>query len=458
MAFPKVVGIVASRTASDSTSHTVNLPAFLAADDILLSVWTSDSTGTVSYPGGWTLGNNGTVGGEARGAVAWMRVVGDEGWDDAGNTISVTTANSDQASAITIAIRGAHTSTDPAFGTQAAVASSTPDPNSLDPSGWATEETLWLVTAGWDLGTTRISDFPSGWGMQSTARSANSAAGCGVAVAALPSEVASIDPGVFTFPLSSLVIMSTIGVRPVDASAEPSRDATPTISAIASEESTAVTSHPIEIPDTLAAGDILCIEFAFQGGAAGDANIANSPPFMGIWWRDRAGEFSEHVWYRVIDATEGWGDTGNTVTVTTTSSVESSSVAWRIRGAALPIATVAPVGGNDNSPNPASLDPPFWGTEDALWVASCAWDVGTTALSTYPTDYSTSQVTANTGTAGGSGSALAARANTVSSENPGTFTIGTTRQWLATTYGFLPAEAEEDVFVNLDAKTIFVRL
>lgn len=434
--FAKVVGIAASRTPSGSTSHTVNIPSFVEAGDILVAFFSADGVGSVTFPGGWTEAVDTTQGGEIRGVTAWIRADGTEGWGDTGNTISVSTGGSVQSSTIMLRVRGGHATTAPAFALSGDSVSN-PDGPSLNPSDWDVEDTLFLSGILYNDSSHPILTFPSGWGIKSFVRSSADASSCGVGVVGLPSAAASADPGTWTFLVAKHAVMATVAIRPASADAEPDRGAFPDIATATSFEATPTTSHVVALPDNLEVGDILVILFSTTGGG----EISQTSPFMEL----RTSVQDSHVsqaWWRHIDGSEGWGDTGNTVTITTSVDQRSSTIAFRVRGTALPFEWDGS-GQTTPNPNPPSIDPPFWGTEDAAWLAYTGWDNGTFTLSSYPSSFGDNQTTTRTSTSPGNGAALATREQTASSQDPGTFTISNNANLHAYTFGFLPAIIEE---------------
>jgi hypothetical protein len=102
--------------------------------------------------------------------------------------------------------------------------------------------------------------------------------------------------------------------------------------------------------------------------------------------------------------------------------------------------------GSTSTPDPTSLDPFNWASEDTLWIAVAAWD-GTPTGTGYPTNYTQEDHTtagghtATSGGAGGAGLAVSYRQLNASSEDPGTFTISASEQWAAITIAVRPAAA-----------------
>jgi hypothetical protein len=99
-----------------------------------------------------------------------------------------------------------------------------------------------------------------------------------------------------------------------------------------------------------------------------------------------------------------------------------------------PAATTLAVG-TSTSPNPGSLDPSDWGSEDTLWIAVQS-NAGSSAPSGYPADYGNG--TANQGTFGPA-LAFATRELAASSDDPGTFTLTSSQAWGAATIAIRPA-------------------
>lgn len=102
--------------------------------------------------------------------------------------------------------------------------------------------------------------------------------------------------------------------------------------------------------------------------------------------------------------------------------------------------------GTDANPNPGSLDPFNWATEDTLWIAVSAND-GTPTYTGFPTNYTQQDHSTSgghsqsSGGAGGAGLGTAFRKNAASSEDPGTFTLSGADDWVAITIGIRPAAA-----------------
>ncbi len=101
-------------------------------------------------------------------------------------------------------------------------------------------------------------------------------------------------------------------------------------------------------------------------------------------------------------------------------------------------AQAAEIAGEIGTGSDANIDAPnlvaSWGSADNLWVWAAGWDNATRTLTSYPANYTANQVT-NVGSASSAsvGVAMATRALTSASENPGIATISSADQWTAFT-------------------------
>jgi hypothetical protein len=143
------------------------------------------------------------------------------------------------------------------------------------------------------------------------------------------------------------------------------------------------------------------------------------------------------VRYRIIDGTEGFDGTGDTITLTHASEETACSAitysSWH--GTTPPEAATAT--GTTGNANPPSLNPAGWGTEDTSWIAYCGLDASVTVTG-WPTSYSDNQHGDNTGGTGGCSHGFATRGLNAASDDPGTFTNGS-ESWMAVTIAVRPA-------------------
>lgn len=170
----------------------------------------SGTTTVITVPSGWITTRN-----TGYSVVFWKKAVGTEG----GTTINVTTNNAEESTTQIYRITGwYHDDSTPLNSVDAfsvTGSSTTPDPPSLNPANWVTEDTLWIAVAQFISTTPSVSSYPSNY-TNGTAQvsSANGAAGSTMASARRELAANSEDPG--TFVLSSTVAWEaiTIAIRP----------------------------------------------------------------------------------------------------------------------------------------------------------------------------------------------------------------------------------------------------
>jgi len=197
----------------------------------------------------------------------------------------------------------------------------------------------------------------------------------------------------------------------------------PQIAATATTSSAVSTSHNINLPSGIQAGDLLLVGLT-------NKDSAGAPTFPAGWtqvWSlandPGAANRCLHVgYYRIADGSEG-----ATITVTFGGSVAVGAWAYRITGAhpAIPEGATARNGTANDNPNPPPLNPAGWDIDDTLWIASFG-EPGNRTVSAFPANYTLSQID-------GDGIAVAARALAAASDDPGAFTISSNTFWVAAT-------------------------
>ena len=94
----------------------------------------------------------------------------------------------------------------------------------------------------------------------------------------------------------------------------------------------------------------------------------------------------------------------------------------------------------DANPDPSSLNPTGWGTENTLWLAVANRCDDSSAITAYPTNYTNGTDTIADGGANKSAGVESARRElNAASEDPGTFTIDESEAWIAHTIGIEPS-------------------
>lgn len=216
LVLPYVVATGATAETADSTSHTFNLPdpdGGILAGDLLVAIAGLDDKVTFTWPTGWLEIKDETGNGDAVSAgVAYK-------WADGGEagTISVSTSvGPTGGGARILCIRGADPDTPPEISTGVSASTANANPDSLNPTGWDVENTLWIAAMVND-GDVAVTAGPTGYVDFGNTRWA-STSGAGVATAVKRSAAASEDPGAFTHTAEDTRAF-TIAVRPLHATA-----------------------------------------------------------------------------------------------------------------------------------------------------------------------------------------------------------------------------------------------
>lgn len=206
------------------------------------------------------------------------------------------------------------------------------------------------------------------------------------------------------------------------------------------------TSHTIQLPATVSAGDYLFVVFTCDDNT--------SSPFTTVTWDNssagtwtqlysavvtvtttNAGASVQEVWYKVADGTE---DSVN-LTITTSITQPSTYYTASIQDCS-GIAAGTPTTNSNTStltPDPPSLTT-GWGSVETLWFVILGVDNGTaTTVTAYPTNYSDNQGINGSGT-GTARTARASRNLTAASDDPGTFTLDNSRPTIVNTIAFKP--------------------
>jgi hypothetical protein len=201
----------------------------------------------------------------------------------------------------------------------------------------------------------------------------------------------------------------------------------PTVAARATDVNSAATSQALNLPSGISAGDLLIITIQVPQGVP--QTITWPSGWTQLYNQANGGNNVQGAAaYRVADGSEG-----STMTITLSGSSTVASVAFRITGHDSAIApqagTVAT--GTSSTPNPPSLTP-TGGAKDYLWIVCCASD--TADVTAAPTNYSNFTQPGALPDIG-----TAERLLNAASEDPGTFTIAASDEWVANTIAVHPA-------------------
>lgn len=205
-----------------------------------------------------------------------------------------------------------------------------------------------------------------------------------------------------------------------------------------SAATSAVTTHTVNLPSGITAGDRVVIIFTY-------AITGNTITFPGTWTpitngaREEAAASSEGIItvYRDCDGSEG-----STISVSSTQATRSTHVSLRIAAGTFDPA-IAPEASNDSGTNADANPPnlvPTGGAKDYLWI-TCGGNSHALTYSAAPTNYSNLQTRQAAGTAAANSIiGTAERQLNAASEDPGSFTgADAAAEWVAVTIAIHPA-------------------
>ena len=204
-----------------------------------------------------------------------------------------------------------------------------------------------------------------------------------------------------------------------------------------SAETSSGTSHTVNFPASIAAGNTLLCFF----GTDGD-NVCTFP----AGWTKIVDEDRFSISHLSVAWKKATGSESGTFTVTTSSSEQSAHVTYRISGATDPSttppqATVA--NGSSTTADPPNLEP-TGGSKEYLWFVCETHGTGDDP-GTVPSGYGNALNADGAGVNTGTGRKEA----TASSENPGTFGITDTISWIACTVAVHPTAAGTNAQINI---------
>lgn len=196
------------------------------------------------------------------------------------------------------------------------------------------------------------------------------------------------------------------------------------------------TTHNVNLPATIEAGDLLIMYIAIDG-----AEAITSPPSGWTQLYDVAnGTAVRHAafWKRAV----GNEDAGTeAVTIANSDNIAAAVVAYE--GAGDPEAGTAATGSSEN-PDPPSLTP-AGGAKDYLWIAAVGTDAGDGDVQSAPSGYLGLIAVDGTGINLG----VARKELNASSDNPGTFDLLDTNAYVANTIAIPPGGETHDAAAAL---------
>lgn len=203
MTFPVVQSRGSGERFSDTASHPIILPSGATSGDLILGIFSTDSTATVTISSGWTVLGTALEGSGVRGTLFYRLLNG--GAQDAAPT--VTTSFADQSTHVTLRISGA---ADAPTASSATGNSANANPPSHTPAGGA-KDYLWVVTQSVDS-TAPATGAPAGYSNLTTEPAASSS-NASTATSERALNASTEDPGTFTSPLENWVCW-TVAVAP----------------------------------------------------------------------------------------------------------------------------------------------------------------------------------------------------------------------------------------------------
>jgi hypothetical protein len=218
VAFP-TAALSSGATATEEASHTITVPA-VTAGDRLIAVAIADQDKTFGWPANWTQvlawANAGTSSGIS-GEIYYRDIDGTEGWG-AGGSFVLTTSAAERIQVVIVKLDAGtfHTGSPPAPSTWRLESSSlVADPPGVDPTGWDTEDTLWIAVGATDDGTKTLSSYPTNYTVDQITASSGVSGGVVLAVATRELNASTESPGAFTFSGSNDATMAaTVAIRP----------------------------------------------------------------------------------------------------------------------------------------------------------------------------------------------------------------------------------------------------
>lgn len=207
-AFPTVAATAASTDNASDTTQTVSLPGSISSGDLLIICMVLDAVTTTTVPTGWTrlFGDTDLPASAGTVAAFYRQADGTEG-----GSVDVTTAGNARAGAVAYRITGHEdpATQAPEASTGASANSTSPDPDSLTPTG-GSKDYLWLIAAGWN-GNPTPTGSPASYSNEITASPFGN-----VAIRGMERQLtaSSEDPGNWTLSSPKKWVAWTVAVHP----------------------------------------------------------------------------------------------------------------------------------------------------------------------------------------------------------------------------------------------------
>jgi hypothetical protein len=202
--------------------------------------------------------------------------------------------------------------------------------------------------------------------------------------------------------------------------------------AVATSFATSVTSMAVNLPSVVS-GDLLIAVAEVRNSGTWTPPDANWHQIFTPVAAGGVGDFT--AFYRICDGSEG-GSATWIASVGTTASWQVRKVTnWH--GTTVPEAATANSGGSPSTNDPPSLTP-SWGAANTAWLAIMGNTAQVVSITAAPANYSgfTANAVSSGGSACNTGSAY--RQLNAASDDPGSFTTGSDRWWMAATIAIRP--------------------
>ena len=211
MAFPSVSDITQTSNSTAQASHSVDLPATVDANDLLILI-VAGYQRSITTPAGWTSKSSSGYQG-----IFVKKAAGTED----GGTVTVEFDGDVPLAAQVYRIAASSWSQDVSnvqVGTEATGATKTPDPPSVTAS-WGSDDNLFIESAGSYNDDQEMSAASTNYtNLTNTISGGGDNAGCGVATARRELASDSDDPGIMDkYPLNQFWGAQTIVIKPVSA-------------------------------------------------------------------------------------------------------------------------------------------------------------------------------------------------------------------------------------------------
>ena len=214
MTFPTRQSNTGGAAASSSISHVVNMPAGVTSGDLLVIIFGTRASRTITEPSGWTKLSQ-SAGSNTSLAVIYKKSDGTEGADET-VTLSANAWAAWETYRITGAVDPASQAPEAAYAF-ADVDESSGDPPSLTPTGGA-KDYLWLTVA-FKRDDDEVTTFPANYVNTGFERTASTPAALGFAERTV--NASSEDPGVFSWAQAADWTAVTIAIHPAAGGANP---------------------------------------------------------------------------------------------------------------------------------------------------------------------------------------------------------------------------------------------